>query len=277
MDKNPSIESNINTHCVLVLPQQGHDLPQDYEWGYATLSNGRRIFITPVVGDALDIQCASWTIIAPQEWQASTDDIFEAVRIQDVARALAAASTAPMPPALIDGRNLSHGPSHDEIMLARESLDLFSAPEGAGARLPPQLSMYSYGPPRPGAGAEVSLACFKYAKPQVHEQFGAVTFSLSGRGGLLLWGPHIALSPGRWLLSARIESRKHGGAVSLKIEWGDMTSFTSLDCDIHNNGRHKLTIGHDWIATSPCELRVTLAHPIFDCDLEVSDIRIERE
>ena len=73
-----------------------------------------------------------------------------------------------------------------------------------------------------------------------------------------MYGPYIALPPGRWRAKAVISLDAGAERHRLRIEWGTSTLYGTLFPVFKQPGRYEIVMEYDWLTSQPADFRVIL-------------------
>ena len=121
------------------------------------------------------------------------------------------------------------------------------------------LALYRDWPQTQQLAAKWAPDVFRYddRHPSISGQSHVV--EMAGRARALVFGPYIALRPGRWSISARFTVDQDAAAHRLRFEWGYASSFTTFTQVPGRAGEFILTIIHDWQEPAAAEFRIVVA------------------
>lgn len=253
---------------VLLLPGDLSETWRDLPLGLTELAT-KELFVTTIVGEALAFEPDRWVFIAPSRWTEDRDPQFEAVRIQDIARALAFAADARWPAMAIDAGATHETDTPINVLTALIEGEL-RADAASEAALPAALAFYHAD--RTSEAVAVPITLLRFADPAVRQSHIDVT----GPARVLAWGPHLALNRGLWRLRLRFRLDEQAAGASFRIEWGDLTSSTVLDAKCDRSGVYLAEVDHEWARTDACEARLVLNHAAFGGEFVLEEMLIGR-
>lgn len=138
------------------------------------------------------------------------------------------------------------------------------------------LALYRDWPQTPQSSARWAPDVFHYddRHPSIPGQDYVV--ELAGRARALVYGPYIALRPGRWSITARFIVNQDAAAHRLRFEWGHIGSFASFTQAPGRAGEFTLTITHDWQEPATAEFKIIVAQGSLGGELEFLGAEIVR-
>lgn len=256
---NPKLDmSDVNKIRVAVL-----FLPGDLSSTWRNLPLGltvmatMELFVTTIVGEALAFEPDRWVFIGPPQWSEDQDPQFEAIRVQDIARALAFAADAPWPTIIIDASSVPEtgvAPLNALSALIEGRVGAAVVDETV---FPSMLAFYHKR--RISEDVEISSHLLRFADSSADQ--GRI--DLTGPARVLAWGPHLALSRGRWRLRLRFRIDEDAAGTDFRIEWGSLMTSSLLNAACESPGVYLAEIEHEWSAVDACEARLILTHPAF--------------
>jgi hypothetical protein len=259
--------------CILVTPS-----PYAAGWVEAADAaniDGDSILVTTDVDSALRHSADDWAIIIPPFYDEG-DVAIASNRARDISRALATAADSDGAFAVIDPVVTDFtAPIRLLPDVALRGQIERSAARQEGVRLPPSLAVYRQGRPSPGDVANWEFALFHFA-PSVEWREEMPSFDLTGSARILVWGPHIFLSSGRWRVRLRFAIDAYSAKQSFTIDWGGLSSYTRLEGRPGRAGVHEAIIEHDWAFAEVAELRIGLTHAAFSGRFTLQAVTIER-
>lgn len=126
------------------------------------------------------------------------------------------------------------------------------------------LGMYRLGRPRPGTTVTWSERLFTYDKNSCVEDAPLGVLDVTGRPRTLLYGPYLALPPGRWKANVRFAIDNDAAGRELRFDWGlggDFVSHTELP---GTGGVYEVEVHHTVDEVGPWQFRVLLMEGAFD-------------
>jgi len=137
------------------------------------------------------------------------------------------------------------------------------------------LGLYATLPVAPNASAEWKPDDFHYTNGS--QRFGGTpNIDLTGRGRILVHGPNIALTPGRWRLEAEFDLDSGGEIVDLRFDWGHGEDTTTEICKLTAAGRYRIELSRTWLETQTAEFRIWVQHGMLQGALRFEGANIQR-
>lgn len=134
------------------------------------------------------------------------------------------------------------------------------------------LSFYDRIPPGVGEGVRWPAGIFSIPDCR-GPRSAAVRIDLVGRRRLLLNGPNLSLSPGKWQAKAEISVEPAGGAEFL-IEWGAGAAVEAKTFFIEMAGDYEIDFVYTWAESAPADFRVSLMTPVLEGWLDFKGISL---
>jgi len=136
------------------------------------------------------------------------------------------------------------------------------------------LSLYENIPPQ--VGASTSWFADIFSIPDLCGQAACeVRIDLVGRRRLLLNGPNLSLSPGKWQAKAEI-SVDPKDRVEILIEWGSGTEVEAQTFLFDVAGSYEIDFLHIWSKPTPADFRISLMTPVLDGWLTFKGISVTK-
>lgn len=153
-------------------------------------------------------------------------------------------------------RSLPNFDANDDI----QSLDIYrSLPVTTGARASWATSLFAYG----SYGSALALE----TDPLV---------DITGRARILVFGPQIALPPGKWKLKVVFLCDPDIGTTCLQMSWGYGHDRQELWADIDARGEYVVEMTHEWSKVAESEFIIMSAQPHFSGAIKIVSIEVER-
>lgn len=242
--------------AVLLLPGDLSSTWRDLPLGLTVMAT-TEFFVTTIVGEALAFEPDRWVFIAPPQWIEDQDPQLEAIRVQDVARALAFAADAPWPTITVDGSAVPETGEAPLNALTALTEGQLGAPVADETAFPSMLAFY-YGRTI-SEDVAISIHLLRFSGSSTDQ--GRI--DLTGPARVLAWGPHLALSRGRWRLRLRFRIDEQAAGSAFRIEWGSLKASSLLNAACESPGVYLAEIEHEWPDVDACEARLILTHPAF--------------
>lgn len=142
----------------------------------------------------------------------------------------------------------------DAVMGAELGVSYARDDEGTHA-----LSHYASLPVAAKAKAVWAPDVFSYTLGHKREG-GSPEIDLTGRGRILVYGPHITLTPGKWQIEAEFDFLVPDDTVELRFDWGHGEDTTTDFYAIERAGRYKVELTRSWLANEKAEFRLWIQH-----------------
>lgn len=142
---------------------------------------------------------------------------------------------------------------------------LVEQPSSEGA-----LAMYRTLPPAFGAEARFPLDLMSFPIYRETDD-GSNRVNLLGKRRLLLIGPMLFVTPGRWRVDA-VFTVDCDVPVHLLLGWGFGTSVSKVDEIIRASGRYQISLSQDWSEVTPAQFTVSLMTPVLEGSLELESV-----
>lgn len=137
------------------------------------------------------------------------------------------------------------------------------------------LGLYSILPVAPNASVEWGPEDFHYTKGS--QRFGGTPdIDLTGRGRILVHGPNIALTPGRWRLEAEFDFDSGGDIVELRFDWGHGEETATEICKLGATGRYRIELSRTWLQNETAEFRIWVQHGMLHGALRFGGAKVSR-
>lgn len=132
------------------------------------------------------------------------------------------------------------------------------------------LALYESLPPAVGASAHWPLELFTWPS-------GEVGFAdLTGKRRLILHGPYLLLSAGRWRAEILFELDIHRAVTQLRFDWGDGVDVVESTHRLTAEGVYSVCLDKAWDRPTRTELRIWLDRSMFDGGLTVRAVKVSR-
>lgn len=151
------------------------------------------------------------------------------------------------------------------------------APAPAEQAYQEALALYRGWPQTPQSSARWAQDVFHFDDRHPSGPGQDHVIELAGRARALVYGPYIALRPGRWSITARFIVDQDAAVHRLRFEWGHMGSFASFTQSPGRAGEFALTITHDWQEPAAAEFKIIVAQGSLGGELEFIGAEIVRE
>lgn len=103
-----------------------------------------------------------------------------------------------------------------------------------------------------------------------------VTFDLTGRPRILVFGPYIVMPKGRWRAVFQLAFDDYAARYLFRADWGGVESYKSQEFRPVKPGVFELEMTHDWAQRGACEFRLLVLEGVFHGQVTVSDIRVSK-
>jgi len=172
------------------------------------------------------------------------------------------------------GPTVRIGPDIDVVVpTTREEWD----PAPAEQAYQEALALYRDWPQAPQSSARWAPDIFRFDDRHPSIPGRNHVIELAGRARALVYGPYIALRPGRWSITARFIVNEDAAAHRLRFEWGYLGSFASFTQSPGRAGEFALTIAHDWREPAAAEFKIIVSQGSLGGELEFLEAEIVRE
>ncbi|WP_297933613.1 hypothetical protein [uncultured Brevundimonas sp.] len=146
-----------------------------------------------------------------------------------------------------------------EVLPGLQLLGLNSGPESERNRaLSEAFSVYANN--QAFWGSEI----FDFNAKDVRHSNGQVTFDLTGRPRILIFGPYIVMPAGRWKAVVRLGFSVPSAKHRYRADWGSQEVYTSYEFRPGRDGVFQLEIEYEWDKPSASEFRLLLLEGAFD-------------
>ena len=126
-----------------------------------------------------------------------------------------------------------------------------------------------------GATAQWPLSLFYFPHGDDVEG-GTPEFDLTGRARLLMFGPYIHLSPGRWRIEVVLEIDPQQREVPLRLEWGAGSDFAEVTDAVREAGVYTIALERFWHTADAAQFRLWLTQARFQGHLRVVNCQVRR-
>jgi hypothetical protein len=135
------------------------------------------------------------------------------------------------------------------------------------------LDLYERGVPGPGAAAWWDRSLFFLGDAPGEPCPPCI--DITGRGRILVYGPLMALPPGRWRLSARFELCALAARHPWRVEFGVGPELTVMEIQPDGAGLYEVALEAAWGHIALAEARLWVLEPVFHGELRLHGARIE--
>jgi hypothetical protein len=143
------------------------------------------------------------------------------------------------------------------------SLDIVQAHD----RLNDALRMYDALPPMPGPASFWEPDQFSYTSSGTSGG-GTSLIDMTGRGRIVLFGPHFTLSPGQWEVEIKFSIDPEGREAHLRFEWGVGNDVAFSYARIKQAGLYSVNLERVWTVPGSAEVRIWVYQPMFSGTME---------
>lgn len=105
---------------------------------------------------------------------------------------------------------------------------------------------------------------FRYDQKAARSANQLGELDVTGRPRILIYGPYLALPPGRWRTRVRFLVDAAAASKEFRIDWGSSKDFSSLSISPPHAGVFEAELDHDWHAADVGEIRFWLMEGAFD-------------
>lgn len=150
--------------------------------------------------------------------------------------------------------------------------------EGSPYRIHPSVSespLALFDDTAPGGWANWHPRWFAYPKGNV----GSVDeplMDMTGRQQALVFGPYIRLPAGRWRVDVRFSVDPERAHAPLLFEWGAGLEYCKVMTEIRHPGVYSVSLDRIWPEADPAQLRIWVAHPVFQGRFSFLGCRVTR-
>ncbi len=137
------------------------------------------------------------------------------------------------------------------------------------------LGLYEVLPVAPNASAKWEPDDFYYTNGS-QRVGGAPDIDLTGGGRILVHGPNIALTPGRWHLEAEFDLDSGGEVVDLRFDWGHGEETATVTYKLAAAGRYRIELARTWLENQTAEFRLWIQHGMLHGTIRFGGARINR-
>lgn len=116
----------------------------------------------------------------------------------------------------------------------------------------------------PAVAVRWSEQLFQYDEKASRAPGGAGQLDITGRPRILVYGPYLALPPGKWGIQVELAVDPSAARHELRLDWGTPTEFISTTLRCNQGGVYGVEMEHSWSLAGPAELRLLLMEGAFD-------------
>lgn len=167
---------------------------------------------------------------------------------------------------VISARDIST--ARDQAILLTPSLSIAPpAPrqvEPAWPAVRAALESFSGGAPEEGQRVFWSERIFRYDQKAARGAGQIGELDITGRPRILVYGPYLALPPGRWRARVRFLVDATAANKEFRLDWGAPHDFVSLPVTPPHAGVFEMDLERDWPTVDLGEVRLWLMEGAFD-------------
>lgn len=218
---------------------------------------------------AADADPADVVVIMPQpetaaETTADLYDLYPPFSMYHASLLLARAAALGQSARILTAQQLSRSPASIELFPG-----LVVQPPVAERGTPrPAVSvafgMYRMGRPRPGTSVSWSERLFTFDQKAFVEGNPIGVLDVTGRPRTLLYGPFIALPPGRWGATMRFAIDESAAGHELRFDWGPGGDFVSQSAVPAAGGIYEIELEHTVSEVGSWQFRILLMEGAFE-------------
>lgn len=120
------------------------------------------------------------------------------------------------------------------------------------------MDLYRDGAPAEGATAHWPPEVFVFANRRDDGAGPRNEIDTTGRPRYLMYGPYMALPPGRWQAKAVISLDAGAEKHRFRIEWGTSTLYKTLFPVFERPGVYEIVMEYDWVTSQPADFRIIM-------------------
>jgi hypothetical protein len=126
------------------------------------------------------------------------------------------------------------------------------------------LEAFAGGGPVPGQQIVWSERIFRYDQKAARGSQQIGQLDITGRPRILVYGPYLALPPGRWRTKIRFLVDATAATKEFRLDWGSPHDFASVSVAPPHAGVFEVELEHDWHTVDFAEIRLWLMEGAFD-------------
>ena len=126
------------------------------------------------------------------------------------------------------------------------------------------LEFFAAGTPVPGLQVVWSERIFRYDQRAARLAQHIGDLDITGRPRILVYGPYLAMPPGRWQARIRFLVNATAAGKEFRLDWGSPSDFATLLMTPPHSGVFEVDLEHDWPAVDLGEIRLWLMEGAFD-------------
>jgi hypothetical protein len=126
------------------------------------------------------------------------------------------------------------------------------------------LGMYRLGRPRPGTTVNWSERLFTYDPKSCVDEAPLGVLDVTGRPRTLLYGPYLALPPGRWRVNVRFAIDDDAAGHEMRFDWGPGSDFISQSETPNAGGVYEVEVDHTVDEVGAWQFRILLMEGAFE-------------
>lgn len=126
------------------------------------------------------------------------------------------------------------------------------------------LEAFAGGAPVPGQQVVWSERIFRYDQKAARSARQIGQLDITGRPRILVYGPYLALPPGRWRIRIRFLVDATAATKEFRLDWGSSHDFASVSVTPPHAGVFEAELEHDWHTVDFAEIRLWLMEGAFD-------------
>jgi hypothetical protein len=212
---------------------------------------------------------ANVVVIMPQpetaaETTADLYDLYPPFSMYHASLLLARAAALGPSARILTAQQLSRGPANIELfpgVVVQPPVAERGTPRPA---VSVAFGMYRLGRPRPGTSVSWSERLFTYDQKSFVEGAQIGDLDVTGRPRTLLYGPFIALPPGRWGAKMRFAIDDDAAGHELRFDWGPGSDFVSQAAVLAAGGVYEIEVEHAVSDVGSWQFRILLMEGAFE-------------
>ncbi|MCA0366508.1 MAG: hypothetical protein LCH57_00365 [Proteobacteria bacterium] len=263
LEKQPAFQASIG---ILVTPGENSDQWLEKAHAFRARHAESAVHVSMSVDEALTLQANEWLIVLSTPSSLSAE--FSVNQARDLSRLFSHALET-------GGRcGFAGSCSGDEAMSAvvetftREVVE----PALVAGTWPQELLLFG----RQGGSTDISFAMMHVNESRLVAGAPPLTFDMTGRPDVLIWGPHMTLPSGEWRLSVGFEIDKTASTQILRFEWGSLEAYERHDIALDRAGLYDIILDTHWEREAVAEFRISAAHAVFAGTLRILSVAIGR-